>query len=89
MEPKAKHCRKLLGHVPGRKNYTQILSIFCPRMRPKTFLQFFALEQRKYKAKLCRNVLGRKNKIQNRSFRKSKMLPWIHVKNFILKTDRK
>ena len=40
-------------------------------MRPKTFLQCFALEQREYKAKHCRNVLervlGRKNKIQNRS----------------------
>ena len=29
--------------------------IFCPRTRPKTFLQCFALEQRKYKAKHCRN----------------------------------
>ena len=40
---------------------------FWPRMRPKTFLQYFALEQRKYKAKHCRNVLGcvlgQKNKL--------------------------
>ena len=32
---------------------------FCPRTRPKTFLQCFALEQRESKAKHCRNVLGR------------------------------
>ena len=32
---------------------------FRPRTRPKTFLQCFALEQRKCKAKHCRNVLGR------------------------------
>ena len=42
---------------------------FLPRTRPKTFLQCFALEQRKYKAKLCRNVLGRKNKVQKLSLR--------------------
>ena len=46
---------------------------FWPRMRPKTFLQYFALEQRKYKAKHCRNVLGRvlgqKNKLHAPSFR--------------------
>jgi hypothetical protein len=45
---------------------------FCPRTRPKTFLQCFALEQRKYKAKHCRNVLGRvlgrKNKLHALSF---------------------
>ena len=44
---------------------------FRPRTGPKTILQCFALEQRKYKAKHCRNVLGRvlgrKNKIQIRS----------------------
>ena len=42
---------------------------FCPRTRPKTFLQCFALEQWESKAKHCRNVLGRKNQIQSRSFR--------------------
>ena len=46
--------------------------IFRPRSRPKTFLQCFALEQRKYKAKHCRNVLGRvlgqKNKLHAPSF---------------------
>ena len=46
--------------------------IFCPRTCPKTLLQCFALEERKYKAKHCRNVLGRvlwrKNKIQIQSF---------------------
>ena len=34
---------------------------FCPRTRPKTFLQCFAVEQRESKAKHCRNVLGRKD----------------------------
>ena len=29
---------------------------FRPRTRPKTFLQCFALEQRKHKTKHCRNV---------------------------------
>ena len=33
--------------------------VFCPRTRPKTFLQCFALEQRESKEKHCRNVLGR------------------------------
>ena len=46
---------------------------FRPRTRTKTFLQYFALEQRKYKAKHCRNVLGRvlgqKNKLHAPSFR--------------------
>ena len=42
---------------------------FRSMTRPKTFLQCFALEQRKYKAKHCRNVLGQKNKIQIRSLR--------------------
>ena len=46
---------------------------FCPRTRPKTFLQCFALEQWESKAKHCRNVpgcvLGRKNQIQNRSLK--------------------
>ena len=46
---------------------------FLPRTRPKTFLQCFALEQRKYKAKHCRDilgrVLGRKNKIHAPSFK--------------------
>ena len=41
--------------------------------RPRTFLQCFALEHSVYKAKHCRNVLGpvlgRKNLIQNRSFK--------------------
>ena len=50
-------------------------------LRPKTFLQRFAFEQRKYKAKHCRNVLGRtlgrKNQIQNRSF--SLFLPYIRA----------
>ena len=44
---------------------------FRPRTRPKTFLQCFALDQRKCKAKHCRNVLGRvlgrKNKVQKLS----------------------
>ena len=31
--------------------------VFCPRMRPSTFLQCFALASRCYKAKHCRNVL--------------------------------
>ena len=31
---------------------------FCPRTHPKTFLECFALEQREYKEKHCRNVLG-------------------------------
>ena len=34
---------------------------FRPRTRPKTFLQCFALEQRKSKAKHYRNAIGRKN----------------------------
>ena len=42
-------------------------------MRPKTSLQCFASEQWKSRAKHCRDflgrVLGRKNKIQNLSFR--------------------
>ena len=32
--------------------------VFCPRTRPKTFLQCFALDSRCTKAKLCRDVLG-------------------------------
>ena len=32
---------------------------FRLRTRPKTFRQCFAIEQRKYKAKHCRNVIGR------------------------------
>ena len=50
---------------------------FCPRTCPKTFLQCFALGQRKYKEKHCRNVLGhvleRKNKIQIRSLRPNQL----------------
>ena len=46
----------------------KIESYFLSWTRPKTNLQCFALEQRRYKAKHCRNVLGRilgrKNKIQ-------------------------
>ena len=42
---------------------------FRPRTHPKTSLQCFALAQRKLKAKHCRNVLGRKNKVQNPSLR--------------------
>ena len=57
-------------NTPGLKEGHCIL-FFRPRTHPKTFLQCFALEQRKYKAKHCRNilglVLGRKNKIQIRS----------------------
>jgi hypothetical protein len=34
------------------------LILFLPRTRPKTFLQYFALEQREFKAKHCRNILG-------------------------------
>ena len=46
--------------------------LFCrSRTRPKTFLQCFALEQRESKAKHCRGVLGRKNKVQNRSLKLS------------------
>ena len=41
---------------------------FRPRTRPKTFLQCLASEQRESKAKHCRDVLGRKNKVQNLSF---------------------
>ena len=45
---------------------------FRPRTRPKTLLQCFALEQRKYKAKHCSyvlgRVLGRKNKLHAPSF---------------------
>ena len=46
--------------------------VFCPRTRPKTFLQCFDLVQWESKAKHSRDVLGwvlgQKNKIQNRSF---------------------
>ena len=48
-------------------------SFFCPRTHPKTSLQCFALEQQESKAKHCRDVLGRvlgrKNNVQNLSFR--------------------
>ena len=42
-----------------KKNYRRgFVPIFCPRTRPKTFLQCFALELRVSKAKHCKNVLG-------------------------------
>jgi hypothetical protein len=48
---------------------------FCPRTRPKTFLQCFALYFLCSKAKHCRNVLGRvlgrKNKLHAPSLRLS------------------
>ena len=47
---------------------------FCPRMRPKTFLQCFAIDSHCSKVKHCRNVLGRvlgrKNKVQCPSLNK-------------------
>ena len=47
----------------SQQNFCPLKEGFClwffhPRMRPKTFLQCFVLEQRESKAKLCRNVLG-------------------------------
>ena len=45
------------------------IQFFRPKTRPKTFLQCFALEQWESKAKHCRNVLGRKNQMQNQSLR--------------------
>ena len=42
---------------------------FRPRTRPKTSLQCLALEQRESKSKHCIDVLGRKNKVKNQSFR--------------------
>ena len=45
---------------------------FCPRTRPRTFLNCFALELNVLKTKQLRNVLGRvlgpENYIQNPSF---------------------
>ena len=60
------------------------------RTGPKTFLQCFALEQRKYKVKYCRNVLGcvlvRKNMIQILSFRKvsqaKQLLGFVNSRHF-------
>ena len=50
------------------------IQFFVLRQRPRTSLQCFALEHSLYKAKHCRDVLGRclrtKNQIQNRSLRK-------------------
>ena len=47
------------------------IQFFVLRQRPRTSLQCFALEHSLYKAKHCRDVLGRclrtKNQIQNRS----------------------
>ena len=60
--------------VPVYKTFKEGFSIlfFVLRQRPRTSLQHFALEHRLYKAKHCRDVLGRclrtKNKIQNQSF---------------------
>ena len=47
-----------LNEITNLKEGACIL-FFRPRTRPKTFLQCFALEKRKCKAKHCRNVLGR------------------------------
>ena len=38
-------------------------------LRPKIYLQCFALKKRESIARHCRNVFGRKNQIQNRSLR--------------------
>ena len=55
---------------------------FVLRQRPRTSLQCFALEHSLYKAKHCRDVLGRclrtKNKIQNQSLRFFFVPLWFH-----------
>ena len=60
---------------------------FRPRTRPKTSLQFFALEQRESKAKHCRDalgrVLGRKNKVQNQSLNLASTNPHYDKRWFI------
>ena len=57
-KPKDFSLHKATNHQLKLKDGHCIL-FFCPRTRPKTFLQCFALEQRESKAKHCRNVLGR------------------------------
>ena len=42
-----------------RSLLNELARLTVPRMRPKTFLQCFALEQWESEAKYCRNVLGR------------------------------
>jgi hypothetical protein len=51
-------CSENFEHLPIFQELVLYL-VFCPRTRPETFLQCFALEQRESKAKHCRNVLGR------------------------------
>ena len=42
--------------------------------RPKIFLQCFALEQREYKAKHCRNVLGARTRLRTKKLDRKSVL---------------
>ena len=59
------------------------MQLFCPRTRPKTFLQYFSSEQRKFKAKHC----GRNKKFIK--LRKYKKNVGMHVRANLNKSEKK